>query len=167
MCARGGLRAARMLLAVERSAESARRRRAHRPNARRGLPVAAGSCRAGTRSGLACPLPRAIACPLQAAPGAGFCLLDNRLSPVSWFLFLSSPALVFDTVNSLSFPINHRSCSDSFNPWWLSSMQEAVKGGAGGFRIQPCNFNWSLHLLSPPPFFGGLCPSAFSLSCQL
>lgn len=114
------------------------RRRAHRPNARRGLPVAAGSCRAGTRSGLGLPpLPRAIACPLQAAPRGwvpassmpiGF--VSRELVPV----FLSSPALVFDTVNSLSFQ-NHRSCSDSFNPWWLSSMQEA--GGEGrSWRIQ-------------------------------
>ena len=136
MCARGGLRAAHML-AVERSAESAGGGgRTGRTRGEDSLWLRAAAEPAPAQAS-ACPRFRAIACPLQTAPRGwlpassmpiGF--VSRELVPV----FLSSPALVFDTVNSLSFQ-NHRSYSDSFNPWWLSSMQEA--GGEGrSWRIQ-------------------------------
>ena len=63
-------------------------RRAHRAEARRGLPAAAGSCQAGTSAGLVLPpLPRAIACPLQTAPRGWLPASSMPIgffSPVSW-----------------------------------------------------------------------------------
>lgn len=86
--------------------------RAHPAEAQLGLPAAAGSCGAGTCSGLVLPpLPRAIACPLQAAPRGwlpassmpiGF--FSCELAPHSRGVWFSPhPCVSFGCVNSLSY----------------------------------------------------------------